>query len=150
MRGVRGRTLCALMLVVATNIASSGLMHGRRVSVVQQHSRRNIGAPKIMRLRGGAAPSPVTAGKPGVHGEAWLRATVYSWRELSASTACVDDGTPMRHIYEMELDVETPSGLPEYSLQYAPGDCIAIKSPNPPALVIALVNMLSPCRYAGC
>ena len=105
----------------------------------------------MMRLRGGAAFTPIAAAKPGGDGEIWLGASVSSWRELSdTSTACVDDGTPIRHIYEMELDVERSGGLHGGLVQYAPGDCISIKSPNPPALVLAVVDMLSPCRYVVC
>ena len=100
---------------------------------------------ELLRLRGGANLLPGTA--PVSECEHWLNATVRSWRELSSPVpGKCDADTPTRHIFEMELDVAMPDDQMNTTLQYVPGDCVGIRSPNPPSLVVALVDLLSSCN----
>ena len=99
----------------------------------------------VLRLRGGT--------ESGEDAEMWLDAQVHKWRELSSPPHGDGSATePTRHIFEIELDVAAPLGsVPAASAPpYAPGDCIAIRAPNPSALVIALVALLPSREVIEC
>jgi len=99
---------------------------------------RGGGSPDIasLRLRGGAGASEGGA----MPGDVLLDATVRSWRELSSPPP--SPGAPARSIYEVELEVAAAPGSDASVPPYQPGDCIAIRAPNPPDLVLALAELL--------
>jgi sulfite reductase alpha subunit-like flavoprotein len=73
-------------------------------------------------------------------------------RELSSpfnASTNLNEHEPTRHIYEVELDILMPAHAARAMMPYAPGDCIAIRSPNRPSLVLALVDLLIPDEGAG-
>jgi hypothetical protein len=84
--------------------------------------------------------SPAEEGAVGKGGE-WLDAAVRSWRELTSPPT----SAPARQLFELELDVAMPRGEGTAGARpYAPGDCVAIRAPNPPGVVAALVDLLVP------
>jgi len=135
----RSRRHAAVLAAALVAVACSGASV-KTAGTLAARGRRGLRCRPLC-LRGGSE-------------EEWLDAAVRSWRELSspppAAAGTAGTAAPARQLFELELDVAAPrGGRAASAAPYAPGDCVAVRAPNPPDVVAALVGMLAPHAPGG-